>query len=77
MEEGSLSKVAKYSPFKTCIHFDNEDPLREKLKYIGAQDDILITTLEVEEGMPKEPPMPLLSLTVEDFKGKDIDLVIE
>lgn len=59
------------------MSFDYEESLREKLKKIGRYDDVLITTLEVEEGMPEEPLMPLLALIVEDFKGKEKDLVVE
>ena len=44
---------------------------------MGDQRDIVIIALEVEEGAPEEPLMPLLSLTIEDFKGKEIDPIME
>ena len=77
LEEGSSSKIEEYSHSKTLIHFDNEDSLREKLKQVGGQDDVLIITSKIEEDILGEPTMPLLALTIEDFKGKYIDLIVE
>ena len=39
---------------------------------MGSQGEILISVSKVEERAPKEPPMPLLALIVEDFKEKEI-----
>lgn len=44
---------------------------------MGGQGDIEIIVAEVEEGAPKEPPMTLLALTIEGFRGKEIDPIIE
>lgn len=44
---------------------------------MGGQGDILIIASEVEEGALEEPPMSLLALTIDDFKGKEIDPIVE
>ena len=36
----------------------------------------MITTVELEEGMPQDPPKIVLELTIAYFRGKEIDLVI-
>lgn len=38
---------------------------------------MFITTVELEEGNPQEPPMPNLELIVADYRGKELDLVLE
>ena len=77
LEQDSSSKVEEYSSSQTPICIDDEDTLREKLRRIGGQRDVLITATKVEKGAPAEPPMTLLALTIEDFKGKEIDHVVE
>ena len=54
---------------------DNELSLREKLKQMGGEKYIIITTADIE-GVPEEPPMPTLALTVRDYRGKEIDPLV-
>ena len=44
---------------------------------MGSQENGVITTIEMEEGAPTKPPIPSLALNVGDFKGREIDLVVE
>ena len=49
-----------------------------KLSNLEVKDHgIFITSTELEEGILKEPLVPNLELIVADFKGKELDLVIE
>ena len=50
--------------------------MREQLKHLGSQSDVVITTTKLEEGIPQDGPKLVLKLTVEYFKGKVIDQVI-
>lgn len=44
---------------------------------MGGQGDIVISIVEMELEAPIQPPMPLLVLTMEDFRGKEIDPIVE
>ena len=55
---------------------DDELSLREQLKQMEGEKYIIITTANIEEGVPKEPPMPTLALTVRDYKGEEIDPLV-
>ena len=44
---------------------------------MGGHNDVLIISSKLEGGMLQEAPMPTLDLIVEDFKRREMDLVIE
>ena len=44
---------------------------------MGDERNIFINTIEIEEGVPKEPPMPSFTLTIADFQGREIDPMVE
>ena len=50
---------------------------REKIEYLWSQSGVFITTAELEERNPIEPPISSLELTVANFKGKELDPIIE
>lgn len=77
LEQGSSYRVEEYSPSKSPIYIDNEYSLMEQLKQMGGEKEIFITTTDTEEGVPKEPPVPTLALTVGDYQGKEIDPMVE
>ena len=39
---------------------------------MGGEGDIVVTSTDLERGVPQEPPMPSLDLTVFYYKGKEI-----
>ena len=39
----------------------------EQLKNMGGEDIVIATT---DIGLPEEPPMPTLALTIGDYQGK-------
>ena len=43
---------------------------------MGGEGDIIITSIDMERGVPQEPPMTSLDLTVVDYQGKVIDPII-
>ena len=43
---------------------------------MGGEGDIVVTSIDLERGVPQEPPMPSLDLIVADYKGKEIDPII-
>ena len=42
---------------------------------MGGERDIVVTIADIE-GVPEEPPMPTPTLTVGDYRGKEIDPII-
>ena len=44
---------------------------------MGSQGGVFITQAKLDEGDPQEPLMPTLDLTVADYKGRELDPVIE
>ena len=36
----------------------------------------MVTTIDIEGGVPEEPHMPTLALTMEDYRGKEINPII-
>ena len=55
---------------------DDEVSLRVHLRQIGGERDIMVTTEDIKEGVPEEPPMPILALIVGDYTGKEMDPII-
>lgn len=47
------------------------------MRQLGGERDIVITTTDIEEGVAKEPPMLTLALTLGDYRGKEIDPIVE
>ena len=58
------------------LWIEDEASLREQLRQMGGEGDIVVTTADIERGVPEEPPMPSFDLTIVDYKGKKIDLII-
>ena len=75
---------------KKCLKKRNIHPLNphytqemnnllwSRWEYLVSQGGVFITTSELEEeGNPQEPPMPSLELTVIDYRGRELDPIIE
>ena len=60
LEQGSSYKVEEYSPTQTPLRIDGKVSLREQLRKMRGERDIMATTTNIEEGVPEEPPMPTL-----------------
>ena len=43
---------------------------------MGGEGDIVVTSTDLERGVPQEPPIPSLDHIVSDYKGKEIDPII-
>ena len=43
---------------------------------MGGEGDIVVTTSDMERGVPKDLPMSSFDLTIADYKGKEIDPII-
>ena len=69
-----MSQEKYYTPSQSPLHIWEEQPNRDK---IGSQGGVFITTIELEEGNPQEPPIPSLEIPVAYFKGKELDLMVQ
>lgn len=77
--------IGEYSTLKSMIHTPSQSPLQlgneklvaKQLVQLGSQGDFFVTTSDLEEGMLKEPPMPIMDLTLSDFKGKELEPIFE
>ena len=47
------------------------------MEQLGSQGGFFITTLELEEGNPQEPPMSSLELTIANFRGRELDPIVK
>lgn len=45
--------------------------------HLGSQGDVFITSFDLQEGMLEELPMPIMDLTVNYFKGKELYPIVE
>ena len=70
LEQGSSSQEEQYSPSLSLIRIDDETSLREQLRQIGGEGEMLVTSIDLEIGEPQEPPAPSLDLTMADYQGK-------
>lgn len=66
LEQGSSSNVEEYSPTQTPLMIDDELSLREQLRQVGGERDIMVKTVGIE-GVYEAPPMPTLTLTMGDY----------
>lgn len=69
--------IEEYSPSQSPLWIEEEQLTGEKTEQLGSQGGIFITQVELDEGNPQEPPMPSLELKVVDFKGTELDPMIE
>ena len=44
---------------------------------MGSQEGVFITQAKLNEGNLQEPPMPSLDLIVADYKGRELDPIME
>lgn len=72
-----MSQIEYYMPSQSPLHVGQEQLTREKIEQLGSQGGVFITAIELEEGNPQEPPIPSLELTISDYRGKELDLVVE
>ena len=66
-----------YSPSQTPMRIEEEQLTNEKIEQIGSQGGIFVTQVEINEGSSQEPPVPSFELTVVDFRGRELDPVLE
>ena len=69
--------VEEYSPSQTPMRIEEEQLAEEKIEQIGSQGGVFVTQVEIDEENPQEPPMPSFELTIADYRGRDLDLVLE
>ena len=60
----------------TPLKIDDEASLREQLRQIGGEGEIVIIADDIEGGVPIEPPVPYFDLTITDYRGREIDPII-
>ena len=58
------------------MRLDDEQIVRRELGQEGEQGNIIITPIEFEENVQKEPLELILDLTMADYRGKEIDPII-
>ena len=44
---------------------------------MGSQGGVFVTQVEIDEGNPKDPPVPSFELTIADYRGRELDHVLE
>ena len=44
---------------------------------MGSQGGVFVTQIEIDEGYPQEPPVPSFELIIVDYKGRELDAVLE
>jgi hypothetical protein len=66
-----------YSPSQNPIRIEEEQLTDEQIEQIGSQGEVFITQAEIDEGNPQEPPVPSFELTVADFRGRELDPILE
>ena len=66
-----------YSPSQTPMRIEEEQLTDEKIEQIGSQGGVFVTQAEIDEGNPQEPPVPSFELTVADFRGRELDPILE
>lgn len=59
------------------MRIEEEQLTREQSEQIGSQGGIFITQVELDEGNPQELLVPSLDLTVVDYRGRELDPVLE
>ena len=67
----------EYSPTQSPVQIGEDQLTGEQIEKIGSQGGVFITQVELDEGNPQEPPMPSLDLTVVDYRGRELDPVLE
>ena len=46
------SRAKLYSPLQNPIIIEDDQVVTEHLRHLGSQDDIIVTTVELDEGIP-------------------------
>ena len=44
---------------------------------MGSSGSIFITRVELDEGNPPEPPLPSLDLKIAEYRGRELDPILE
>ena len=68
--------VKEYSPSQTPLRIE-EQLTDEQIEKIGSQGGVFVTQAEIDEGNLQEPPVPSFELTVADFRGRELDPILE
>ena len=76
MEE-ERSQVERFSPTQSPLRIGEEQLTGEQVEQIGSQGGVFITQAEIDEGTLQEPPPPSFDLTISDYRGKELDPVLE
>ena len=76
MEE-ERSQVERYSPTQSPLRIGEEQLIGEHVEQIGSQGGVFITQAEIDEGTLQEPTPPSFDLTISDYRGKELDPVLE
>lgn len=77
IEEKYVSQIEEYSSTQFQLHVRDEKITKEKMEQLGSQGGVFIIVSELEEGNPQEPPMPSLELTVADYRGRELEPMVE
>ena len=70
-------RIEENSPTQSPLWIGEEFFSKEQITQMGSQGGIFITQVELDEGNPQELPMSSLELTMEDFKGRELDPTME
>ena len=66
-----------YSPSQNPTRIEEEQLTNEKIEQIGSQGGVFVTQVEIDEGNHQEPLVPSFELTVVDFKGRELDQLVD
>lgn len=69
--------VEEYSPSQTLMRIEEEELTDEKIEQIGYQGGVFVTQEEIDEGNPQEPPVPSPEQIVVDYRGRELNLILE
>ncbi len=77
IEEKYVPQKKEYSPTQSPLHIGDKQLTKDKMEQLGSQGRVFIAISKLEVGYPQEPPMPSLELTVADYKGRELDPMVE
>lgn len=72
-----MCDYTSYSLSQSPIHIGDEQAVAEQLLQLGSLREIAYTYEETQGGIPKEPSSVEMNLTEDEFKGKQLNLVVK
>ena len=70
-------RIEEYSPTQSPLQIGEEQITGEQVEQLGSQGGVFITQAKLNEGSLQEPPMSSLNLIETNYKGRELDPVME